>query len=56
MTDSLSSERLQTLRNANVLARFNDPEEVARFIAFLLSTRSISGQIFALDSRIQRLF
>lgn len=52
LTAGLTPERLQGYRDANLLGRHNDPAEVARFIAFLLSTRNISGQLFALDSRV----
>ncbi len=52
MTDSLSPSARQHLVSANLLETLNDPAEVARFAAFLLSTRQISGQIFNLDSRI----
>jgi 3-oxoacyl-[acyl-carrier protein] reductase len=37
---------------ANALGRINHVAEVARFVAFLLSTENISGQVFQLDSRI----
>jgi NAD(P)-dependent dehydrogenase (short-subunit alcohol dehydrogenase family) len=52
LTAGLTPERLQAYRDANLLGRHNDPAEVARFVAFLLSTRNVSGQLFALDSRV----
>ena len=54
MTESLDPAVMQSLAQANLLGRINDPAEVARFIAFLLTTHNISGQVFALDSRIHR--
>lgn len=36
----------------SLLKRLSDPEETAAFIAYLLTTGSITGQIFRLDSRI----
>ncbi|MEW6161609.1 MAG: SDR family NAD(P)-dependent oxidoreductase, partial [Verrucomicrobiota bacterium] len=54
MTASLSTEQWKDFAAANALGRINDLCEVARFIAFLATTRNISGQIFQLDSRIAR--
>jgi 3-oxoacyl-[acyl-carrier protein] reductase len=54
MTESLDPEVMRSYARANVLGRINDPAEVARFVAFLLTTANISGQAFALDSRIHR--
>ncbi len=53
MTDKLSPSAREHLVSANLLGTLNDPAEVARFAAFLLCTRQISGQVFNLDSRIQ---
>lgn len=36
----------------SVLKKLSDPEEVAGFIAYLLTTKNITGQTFNLDSRI----
>lgn len=55
MTDNLSPSAREHLVSANLLGTLNDPGEVARFAAFLLSTRQISGQVFNLDSRILTL-
>ncbi len=52
MTAGLSAEQLAGFAEANALGRINSVEEVARFIAFLATTQNISGQVFALDSRI----
>jgi NAD(P)-dependent dehydrogenase (short-subunit alcohol dehydrogenase family) len=52
MTEALSPAARQRLIEANLLQTLNDPMEVARFIAFLVTTRNISGQVFHLDSRI----
>jgi 3-oxoacyl-[acyl-carrier protein] reductase len=52
MTAQLSAEQLAGFAEANALGRINSVEEVARFIAFLATTQNISGQVFALDSRI----
>ena len=54
MTAGLSAEQREGFTAANALGRLNDPTEVARFAAFLASTRNISGQFFQLDSRIAR--
>lgn len=52
MTAQLTAEQLTAFAQANALGRINAVEEVARFIVFLTSTQNISGQVFALDSRI----
>jgi 3-oxoacyl-[acyl-carrier protein] reductase len=52
MTSHLDSRQMEDFANANALKRINSLEEVARFIAFLVTTENISGQIFQLDSRI----
>jgi 3-oxoacyl-[acyl-carrier protein] reductase len=54
MTARLTEDRLNALMGANTLGRLNSVDEVARFVAFLVSTRNISGQLFQLDSRIAR--
>jgi 3-oxoacyl-[acyl-carrier protein] reductase len=43
---------MEEFANANALKRINSVEEVARFIAFLVTTQNISGQVFQLDSRV----
>ena len=52
MTSHLKPEQLEAFANANALERINSAGEVARFIAFLVTTQNISGQLFQLDSRI----
>lgn len=52
MTAELGAEQLAAFAQSNALGRINSVEEVARFIAFLATTQNISGQVFALDSRI----
>lgn len=54
MTATLDAAVLRSYAEANLLGRINDPAEVARFIAFLLTTANISGQSFSLDSRVHR--
>lgn len=39
-------------REASLLKRLSDPAEVAGFIAFLVSTEGVTGQVFRLDSRL----
>lgn len=51
MTDSLPQEVLTGLRKANVLGRFGEAAEVARYVAFLAGMRHVSGQVFVLDGR-----
>ena len=54
MTAGLSVERLEVVREEHALGRFNTPENAARFIAFLARLDHVSGQVFTLDSRIDR--
>jgi 3-oxoacyl-[acyl-carrier protein] reductase len=58
MTKDLSPEVFERQKNESCLSRLGDVEEAARFIVFLLSDRlrSVSGQIFHVDSRKTRLF
>ena len=51
MTDVLEPNQRGKLLEANLLKRFNDPEEVASFVAWLAGSRQISAQTFYLDSR-----
>lgn len=44
---------MEEARRTNLLQRLSDPEEVALFIAHLLTMKGVSGQIFHLDSRIE---
>ena len=52
MTSHLKPDQLEAFAKANALKRINSVDEVARFIAFLVTTQNISGQLFQLDSRI----
>jgi 3-oxoacyl-[acyl-carrier protein] reductase len=52
MTRALNGRQRRDLAGANVLQRINSAAEVARFIVFLAGMRNVSGQVFALDSRI----
>ena len=50
----VTPERLEVIREEHALGRFNTPENAARFIAFLARLENVSGQVFTLDSRIDR--
>jgi 3-oxoacyl-[acyl-carrier protein] reductase len=54
MTASLPGARREAVRAEHALGRFNTPENAARFIAFLATLDHVSGQVFTLDSRIDR--
>jgi 3-oxoacyl-[acyl-carrier protein] reductase len=54
MTASLSAGRREEVRSEHVLGRFNTVANAARFIAFLAELDHVSGQVFALDSRLDR--
>lgn len=47
-----AEEAMRTAREKSVLRSLSDPEEVARFVAYLVTTKTITGQVFCLDSRI----
>lgn len=46
--------RKEHLLSQHTLGRLNSVQDVARFIAFLHSMESVSGQVFQLDSRVRR--
>jgi 3-oxoacyl-[acyl-carrier protein] reductase len=50
----LPEKRLEEIRAEHVLGRFNTPENSARTIAFLARLDHVSGQVFTLDSRMDR--
>ena len=50
----LTPERVGAIRAEHALGRFNTVENAARFIAFLARLDHVSGQVFTLDSRIDR--
>jgi NAD(P)-dependent dehydrogenase (short-subunit alcohol dehydrogenase family) len=54
MTEPLVSARREEIRNEHALGRFNTVESAARFIAFLAELDHVSGQVFTLDSRLDR--
>ena len=54
MTAHLPEKRLEEVRAEHALGRFNTPENAARAIAFLARLDHVSGQVFTLDSRIDR--
>jgi 3-oxoacyl-[acyl-carrier protein] reductase len=54
MTAGLSPQRREEVRAEHVLGRFNTVENAARAIAFLARLDHVSGQVFALDSRMDR--
>jgi 3-oxoacyl-[acyl-carrier protein] reductase len=53
MTRKLAPERIDAVRRAHVLGRFNHPAQVAEFLLFLeIHLPHTSGQVFQLDSRV----
>ena len=54
MTAGLADPRREEVRAEHALGRFNTVENAARFIAFLARLDHVSGQVFTLDSRIDR--
>ncbi|MGO9378289.1 MAG: SDR family NAD(P)-dependent oxidoreductase [Dissulfurispiraceae bacterium] len=47
-----STGSLKLAKEKSLLHALSDPREVARFIAYLVTTKTITGQTFVLDSRI----
>lgn len=43
---------LEKARDEGLLHRLSDPDEAAGFVAYLCTTRNITGQLFSLDNRI----
>jgi len=54
MTAALAPERREEVRAEHALGRFNTVENAARAIAFLARLDHVSGQVFTLDSRIDK--
>jgi len=54
MTAALTAEQREFARSEHALGRFNTPENAARAIAFLARLDHVSGQVFTLDSRIDK--
>lgn len=49
----ISAEKAMVMaKEESLLKTLSDPQEVSRFIIFLIGTKSITGQVFNLDSRI----
>ncbi|GAB4390428.1 MAG: 3-oxoacyl-[acyl-carrier-protein] reductase [Thermodesulfovibrionales bacterium] len=53
---SASPEAMERARAESLLGSLSDPEEVARFVAWLVGTRTVTGQVFVLDSRLGQGF
>lgn len=47
-----ADEALKQARAESLLNTLSDPQEAARFIVYLAGTKTITGQVFCLDSRI----
>jgi 3-oxoacyl-[acyl-carrier protein] reductase len=54
MTAGLSEKRLAQIRDEHALGRFTTVADSARFIAQLARMEHVSGQVFTLDSRLDR--
>jgi 3-oxoacyl-[acyl-carrier protein] reductase len=54
LTARLSAARREEIRAEHALGRFNTVENAARFIALLAEMDHVSGQVFTLDSRLDR--
>jgi 3-oxoacyl-[acyl-carrier protein] reductase len=46
-----AEKAIAAAKEASLLGRLSDPAEVAGFIAFLLTTEGVTGQVFSIDSR-----
>jgi 3-oxoacyl-[acyl-carrier protein] reductase len=47
-----ATKAISLAKKESLLNVLSDPDEVAEFIAYLCSTKNVTGQIFSLDSRI----
>jgi 3-oxoacyl-[acyl-carrier protein] reductase len=47
-----AQDAMKKAREESILGRLSDPREVAGFITHLVTTETITGQVFCLDSRI----
>jgi 3-oxoacyl-[acyl-carrier protein] reductase len=54
MTAPIRPERREEIRAEHALGRFNTVGNAARAIAFLAQLDHVSGQVFTLDSRLDR--
>jgi hypothetical protein len=43
---------IEKIKGEHALGRLPDMDELARFIVHLVSLRSVSGQVFAFESRV----
>ncbi|MDA8241917.1 MAG: SDR family oxidoreductase [Nitrospiraceae bacterium] len=48
-----AEKAIETAKEASLLKRLSAPAEVADFVAYLVGTESVTGQVFSLDSRVQ---
>ncbi len=49
---TVAEKAADAAREESLLKRLSDPAEVAGFVAFLVGTEGITGQVFSLDSRV----
>jgi 3-oxoacyl-[acyl-carrier protein] reductase len=47
-----AQEAMKQAREESIFGRLSDPGEVAGFIAYLVTTETVTGQVFCLDSRV----
>jgi 3-oxoacyl-[acyl-carrier protein] reductase len=52
LAEGLSAEALEAIQQRHLLGRTTDLGEVCRFVTWLAGTKTISGQVFNLDSRL----
>lgn len=52
MAESAGEEFIKAVRAESTLSRLADADEIAEFVVHLAGMRGVSGQVFALDSRI----
>ena len=48
-----AEKAIEAAKEASLLKRLSDTAEVADFIAYLVGTESVTGQVFSLDSRVR---
>ena len=48
---SKASEAMKKAKEESITGSLSDPKKVAEFIAYLITTENITGQVFCLDSR-----
>lgn len=49
---TLAEKAMLKAKEESLLKTLSDPEEVSKFIIYLLETKNVTGQVFCLDSRI----